>query len=69
MGNGITITSNPGRLVLDETDKVCLAAFSAILPLTSAMERNITAPWDYIDKAIQLPGLNAPSPSRLSGYP
>ena len=50
VGDRITITSNPGRLVLEETDSVCLAAFSAILPLTSAMERNVTEPWDYIDK-------------------
>ena len=50
VGDKITITSNPGRLVLEETDSVCLAAFSAILPLTSAMERNVTEPWDYIDK-------------------
>jgi uncharacterized repeat protein (TIGR04076 family) len=50
VGDRITITSNPGRLVLEETDSVCLAALSAILPLTSAMERNVTEPWDYIDK-------------------
>jgi uncharacterized repeat protein (TIGR04076 family) len=50
VGDKITITSNPGRLVLEETDSVCLTAFSAILPLTSAMERNVTEPWDYIDK-------------------
>ena len=50
VGDKITITSNPGRLVLEETDSVCLAAFSAILPLTSAMEREVTEPWDYIDK-------------------
>ena len=50
VGDKITITSNPGRLVLEETDSVCLAAFSAILPLTSAMEREVTEKWDYIDK-------------------
>jgi uncharacterized repeat protein (TIGR04076 family) len=50
IGDKITITSNPGRLVLEETDSVCLAAFSAILPLTSAMEREVTESWDYIDK-------------------
>ena len=46
----MTITGNPGRLVLNETDSVCLAAFSAILPLTSSMTREVTEPWDYIDK-------------------
>ncbi len=50
VGDRITITSAPGRLVLEETDSVCLAAFSAILPLTSAMEREVTEKWDYIDK-------------------
>jgi uncharacterized repeat protein (TIGR04076 family) len=39
VGDKITITSNPGRLVLDETDSVCLAAFSALLPLTSAIDK------------------------------
>jgi len=50
VGNRITITGNPGRLVLGETDSVCLAAFSAILPLTSAFCREVTEPWDYVDK-------------------
>ena len=44
------VTGNHGRLVLEETDSVCLAAFSAILPLTSAMTREVTEPWDYMDK-------------------
>jgi uncharacterized repeat protein (TIGR04076 family) len=47
---GDRITSNPGRLVLEETDSVCLAALSAIMPLTSAMEREVAEPWDYVDK-------------------
>jgi len=46
----MTVVGNPGRLVLEETDSVCLAAFSAILPLTSAMTREVTEPWDYMDK-------------------
>jgi uncharacterized repeat protein (TIGR04076 family) len=50
VGDRMTIVGNPGRLVLKETDSVCLAAFSAILPLTSAMEREVTEPWDYVDK-------------------
>jgi uncharacterized repeat protein (TIGR04076 family) len=50
VGDKITITGNPGRLVMDETDSVCLAAFSAILPLTSSMTREVTESWDYIDK-------------------
>ena len=50
VGDRITITSNPGRIVLGETDSVCLAAFSAILPLTSALCREIAEPWDYMDK-------------------
>jgi uncharacterized repeat protein (TIGR04076 family) len=50
IGDRITITGNPGRLVLGETDSVCLAAFSAILPLTSAFCREVTEPWDYMDK-------------------
>lgn len=49
-GDRITIVGNPSRMVLEETDSVCLSAFSAILPLTSAMERETTEPWDYIDK-------------------
>jgi len=49
-GDRMTIVGNPGRLILEETDSVCLAAFSAILPLTSGMEREVTEPWDYIDK-------------------
>ena len=31
-GDKMTVTSNPGRIVLEETDSVCLAALSAILP-------------------------------------
>ncbi len=50
VGDRITITGNPGRLVLGETDSVCLAAFSAILPLTSALCREVTEPWDYMDQ-------------------
>ena len=50
VGDKMTVTGNPGRLVLEETDSVCLAAFSAILPLTSAMMREVTEPWDYMDK-------------------
>jgi uncharacterized repeat protein (TIGR04076 family) len=50
VGDRVTVTGNPGRLVLGETDSVCLAAFSAILPLTSAFCREITEPWDYMDK-------------------
>ncbi len=50
VGDRVTVTGNPGRLVLEETDSVCLAAFSAILPLTSAMCREVTEPWDYMDK-------------------
>jgi uncharacterized repeat protein (TIGR04076 family) len=49
-GDKITVTGNPGRIVLGETDSVCLAAFSAILPLTSAFCREVTEPWDYMDK-------------------
>ncbi len=49
-GDKMTITGNPGQLVLSETDSVCLAAFSAILPLTSAMTREVTEHWDYMDK-------------------
>ena len=50
VGDRVTVTGNPGRLVLGETDSVCLAAFSAILPLTSAFCRDVTEPWDYMDK-------------------
>jgi uncharacterized repeat protein (TIGR04076 family) len=50
VGDKMTITGNPGRIVLDETDSVCLAAFSAILPLTSALTREVTESWDYMDK-------------------
>ncbi len=50
VGDRITFTSNPGRIVMEETDGVCLAAFSAILPLTSAMCRDVTEPWDYMNK-------------------
>ena len=50
VGDKMTVVGNPGRLVLEETDSVCLAAFSAILPLTSAMTREVTEPWDYMDK-------------------
>ena len=49
-GDRITVTSNPGRIVLEETDGVCIAAFSAIMPLTSAMCREVTEPWDYMDE-------------------
>jgi uncharacterized repeat protein (TIGR04076 family) len=49
-GDKLTITGNPGRMILGETDSVCLAAFSVILPLTSAFNREVTEPWDYIDK-------------------
>ena len=50
VGDRITITGNPGRMVLGETDSVCLAAFSSILPLTSALCRDVTEPWDYMDQ-------------------
>jgi uncharacterized repeat protein (TIGR04076 family) len=50
VGDRITITGNPGRMVLGETDSVCLAAFSAILPLTSALCREVTESWDYMDQ-------------------
>jgi uncharacterized repeat protein (TIGR04076 family) len=50
VGDKITITGNPGRLVMNETDSVCLAAFSSMLPLTSAMTREVTESWDYVDK-------------------
>lgn len=50
VGDKMTIVGNPGQLVLVETDSVCLAAFSSILPLTSAMTREITESWDYIDQ-------------------
>ena len=48
VGDRITVTSNPGRIVLAETEGVCIAAFSAIMPLTSAMCREATEPWDYV---------------------
>jgi hypothetical protein len=41
---------NPVKLVIDETESVCLLAFSAILSLTSALTRNLTEPWDYMDR-------------------
>jgi len=50
VGDKMTVVGNPGQLVMKETDAVCLAAFSAILPLTSAMTREVTEPWDYMDK-------------------
>ena len=50
VGDKIALTGNPGRIVMDETDSVCLAAFSAMLPLTSAMTREVTEKWDYVDK-------------------
>lgn len=50
VGDKMTVTGNPGRLILEETDNVCLAAFSSILPLTSAMTREVTESWDYMDK-------------------
>ena len=50
VGDKITITGNPGRLVMNETDSVCLAAFSSMLPLNSAMTREVTESWDYVDK-------------------
>jgi len=50
VGDRVTVVGNPGRLVLEETDAVCLAAFSAILPLTSALTREVSEPWDYVDK-------------------
>ena len=50
VGDKMTVTGNPSRLLLEETDSVCLAAFSAILPLTSAMTREVTESWDYMDK-------------------
>jgi uncharacterized repeat protein (TIGR04076 family) len=50
VGDRMTVVGNPGRLALEETDSVCLAAFGAILPLTSALTREVTEPWDYMDK-------------------
>jgi uncharacterized repeat protein (TIGR04076 family) len=50
VGDKMTVVGNPGQLVMQETNAVCLAAFSAILPLTSAMTREVTEAWDYMDK-------------------
>ena len=50
VGDRITVATNPGRLVLSETDSVCLAAISAVLPLTSAWCRETSEAWDYMDK-------------------
>ena len=50
VGDRITVATNPARLVLGETDSVCLEALSAILPLTSAFCRETTEPWDYVDR-------------------
>jgi uncharacterized repeat protein (TIGR04076 family) len=52
VGDKMTVVGNPGQLVMHETDAVCLAALSAILPLTSAMMREVTEPWDYMDKIL-----------------
>lgn len=52
VGDKMTVVGNPGQLVMKETDAVCLAALSAILPLTSAMMREVTEPWDYMDKIL-----------------
>lgn len=50
MGDRITVATNPGRLVLSETDSVCLAALSVVLPLTFAWCRETSEAWDYMDK-------------------
>ncbi len=50
VGDRMTVVGNPGRPALEETDSVCPAAFGAILPLTSALTRKVTEPWDYMDK-------------------
>jgi len=50
VGDRITVATNPGRLVLSETDSVYLAALSAVLPLTSAGCRETSEEWDYMDK-------------------
>ena len=49
-GDRITIATSPSRLVLGETDSVCLEALSAIMPLSSALCRDTTESWDYVDK-------------------
>ncbi len=50
VGDRITVATDPGRIVLEETDSVCLAAFGSVLPMTSALCRDTTEVWDYMDK-------------------
>ena len=71
MGDRITVTSNPGRIVLEETDGVCIAAFSAIMPLTSAMCREVTEPWDYVGEIryFSCPDVERPVAFRVERIP
>jgi uncharacterized repeat protein (TIGR04076 family) len=41
---------NPGRLVIEKTDSICLATFSAIFPLSSALTRVVMESWGYMDR-------------------
>jgi len=50
VGDRITVATSPARLVLGETDSVCLEALGAMLPLTSAFCRETTEPWDYVGR-------------------
>ena len=50
LGDKMTLRVPPEELVMEETDAVCLSAFSAIMPLTGAFVRGAREDWDYLDK-------------------
>ncbi|MCC6194604.1 MAG: TIGR04076 family protein [Burkholderiales bacterium] len=51
VGDRMTFTIFPATMmVMEETDKVCLSALSAIMPLIRGLIQGKAEDWDFIDK-------------------
>jgi uncharacterized repeat protein (TIGR04076 family) len=50
VGDKMTFSIHPGSImVLEETDKVCISALGAILPIVRGMMQGKAEDWDFID--------------------
>lgn len=50
VGDRVTMLTKPTRLVMEETDQVCLYALGPMLPMVSTFCRESAEPNDYINK-------------------
>ncbi len=57
--------------LLEGPDGVCIAAFSAIMPLTSAMCKEATKAWDYVGviRYLSCPDVERPVVFRVERVP